>query len=92
MLRFNYPCVANYAAHQIEFKSKYETKSPQLSGLFVLTMTIYNLNWSGMEDLNLRPLRPERSALPDCANARNLAVWPWLPARRATIAKQFVDA
>lgn len=26
--------------------------------------------WSGMKDLNLRPLRPERSALPDCANAR----------------------
>jgi hypothetical protein len=26
--------------------------------------------WSGREDLNLRPLRPERSALPGCATPR----------------------
>src|SRR5581483_9908599 len=26
--------------------------------------------WSGMADLNCRPLRPERSALPGCANPR----------------------
>ena len=26
--------------------------------------------WSVIEDLNLRPLRPERSALPGCANHR----------------------
>ena len=29
--------------------------------------------WSGREDLNLRPLRPERSALPDCATPRREA-------------------
>ena len=28
------------------------------------------LVWSGREDLNLRPLRPERSALPGCATPR----------------------
>ena len=28
------------------------------------------LNWSVIEDSNLRPLRPERSALPGCANHR----------------------
>jgi hypothetical protein len=28
--------------------------------------------WSGREDLNLRPLRPERSALPGCATPRHL--------------------
>ena len=33
--------------------------------------------WSGREDLNLRPLRPERSALPDCATPRPAGrVWP----------------
>ena len=26
--------------------------------------------WSGRKDLNLRPLRPERSALPGCATPR----------------------
>src|SRR3990167_1513464 len=26
--------------------------------------------WSGREDLNLRPLRPERNALPSCATPR----------------------
>jgi len=26
--------------------------------------------WSGREDLNLRPLRPERNALPGCATPR----------------------
>ncbi len=29
--------------------------------------------WSGWRDSNPRPLRPERSALPDCATARSLA-------------------
>ena len=29
--------------------------------------------WSVIEDSNLRPLRPERSALPGCANHRNAA-------------------
>src|SRR5262245_49226874 len=27
-------------------------------------------SWSGRKDLNLRPLRPERSALPGCATPR----------------------
>ena len=26
--------------------------------------------WSGIQDLNLRPHRPERCALPNCANSR----------------------
>ena len=29
--------------------------------------------WSGWQDLNLRPLRPERSALPNWATSRNMA-------------------
>src|SRR5690242_15756793 len=29
-----------------------------------------NFFWSGRKDLNLRPLRPERSALPGCATPR----------------------
>ena len=29
-------------------------------------------DWSGWQDLNLRPLRPERSALPNCATPRYL--------------------
>ena len=29
------------------------------------------LNWSGREDLNLRPLEPHSSALPDCATPRH---------------------
>lgn len=29
-----------------------------------------SLVWSGRKDLNLRPLRPERSALPGCATPR----------------------
>lgn len=28
------------------------------------------LNWSGREDLNLRPLDPQSSALPSCATPR----------------------
>src|SRR5690606_30669 len=53
-------------------QNAYKQKSPQLSGL-LLGGKYRNSNWSGMEDLNLRPLRPERSALPDCANARKSA-------------------
>src|SRR6266568_5303498 len=30
----------------------------------------YLLSWSGWPDLNRRPLRPERSALPSCATPR----------------------
>src|SRR5690606_31173178 len=30
-------------------------------------------NWSGRQDLNLRPLAPHASALPDCATPRNTA-------------------
>ena len=29
---------------------------------------------SGWQDLNLRPLRPERSALPSCATSRNIQI------------------
>src|SRR5688572_1301291 len=28
-------------------------------------------NWSGRQDLNLRPLAPQANALPDCATSRN---------------------
>ena len=30
----------------------------------------YKKNWSGRQDLNLRPLDPQSSALPDCATPR----------------------
>ena len=33
----------------------------------------YTPLWSGWQDLNLRPLRPERSALPNWATSRNMA-------------------
>lgn len=36
------------------------------------TVTVGILFLSGRQDSNLRPLRPERSALPGCATARNL--------------------
>ena len=32
---------------------------------------IFSRNWSGREDLNLRPLEPHSSALPDCATPRH---------------------
>src|SRR5438874_11537426 len=32
------------------------------------------LRWSGREDLNLRPQRPERCALPSCATPRRYAL------------------
>ena len=32
--------------------------------------------WSGRRDLNPRPLRPERSALPTCATARQTVLEP----------------
>ena len=31
-------------------------------------------SWSEWQDLNLRPPRPERGALPDCATLRNLDI------------------
>ena len=40
----------------------YKRKKPAYSAGFPI--------WSVIEDLNLRPLRPERSALPGCANHR----------------------
>ena len=30
------------------------------------------IDWSGRQDLNLRPLVPQTSALPDCATPRSL--------------------
>ena len=36
------------------------------------TTGLRHFNWSGRQDLNLRPLRPERSALPGCATPRQL--------------------
>ncbi len=33
-------------------------------------------NWSGRRDLNSRPLHPQRSALPDCATARPICLYP----------------
>ena len=32
--------------------------------------SVGNGAWSGRQDLNLRPLAPHASALPDCATAR----------------------
>jgi hypothetical protein len=66
--------------------NQYKQKTRYYAGLVDLLGILRNLNWSGMEDLNLRPLRPERSALPDCANARILKPGG-LAARRATITK-----
>ena len=31
-------------------------------------------NWSGRQDLNLRPLGPQPSALPDCATPREAGI------------------
>ena len=40
---------------------------------------ITNLNYlSGRRDLNPRPPRPERGALPSCATTRNLAVYEYV--------------
>ncbi len=36
----------------------------------VLSGIVYPASLSRREDLNLRPLRPEHSALPDCATPR----------------------
>src|SRR5690606_31999656 len=43
------------------------SRRPLLGG--VLTSDLY---WSGWRDLNPRPLRPERSALPSCATPRGM--------------------
>ncbi len=37
----------------------------------LLTRLNYCYFWSGREDLNLRPLEPHSSALPDCATPRH---------------------
>jgi hypothetical protein len=34
----------------------------------------YRFDWSGREDLNLRPLGPKPSALPGCATPRNVCL------------------
>ena len=41
-----------------------------VKGVGVPAQVGYCTVWSGREDLNLRPLRPERSALPGCATPR----------------------
>src|SRR3712207_97125 len=43
------------------------------------------LLWSGWQDLNLRPLRPERSALPGCATPRGEPSTKHAPLRRPFI-------
>src|SRR5687768_15756647 len=42
------------------------------------------MRWSGREDLNLRPQRPERCALPGCATPRGLRAGEALRNRRIT--------
>ena len=41
-----------------------------LEAIMVLGCLDLNFWWSGREDLNLRPPRPERGALPGCATPR----------------------
>ncbi len=51
-----------------------ESIEPQARGRSGYSTTVINnttvVEWSGQWDLNPRPLRPERSALPSCAMAR----------------------
>ena len=41
-----------------------EISKDQFEEIFRLTRDIPGIDWSGREDLNLRPQRPERCALP----------------------------
>ena len=45
-------------------------QAPLLQGLKEFIGSIRKLNWSGRQDLNLRPLAPHASALPNCATPR----------------------
>ncbi len=53
-------------------KSKTATKSrnQKAKKLSSKTMKAFIFQWSGRQDLNLRPLVPQTSALPDCATPR----------------------
>ena len=42
-----------------------------LRGEYLREVTMEEDDWSGREDLNLRPLPPQGSALPVCATARH---------------------
>src|ERR1700722_7127713 len=37
----------------------------------IISLYLYSVKWSGWRDLNPRPPRPERGALPSCATPRN---------------------
>ena len=54
-----------------------EEKSLKQDDLIVyLTLGLRNIYlWSGKRDLNPRPPRPERGALPTCATTRKLVVY-----------------
>ena len=41
-------------------------------GLYILALLISYHQWSGRQDLNLRPSGPKPDALPDCATPRLL--------------------
>ena len=41
---------------------------------FLLVNGKHSNNWSGRQDLNLRPLTPQANALPDCATSRKLKI------------------
>ncbi len=59
-------CVGNVAHTPPKKKSDLSCGSNRLGILFC---------WSEREDLNLRPLEPHSSALPDCATLRRKAPW-----------------
>ena len=57
-----------------------EEKSLKQDDLIVhLILGLRNIYlWLGKRDLNPRPPRPERGALPSCATTRNLAVYEYV--------------
>ena len=47
----------------------YDVKYVVAKGIYLKVISMY---WSGRQDLNLRPLDPQSSALPGCATPRKI--------------------
>ena len=74
------PCLRHFIGHSFGTSGKHQPvpmigispKTRKGNQLSLIPLGSFSLKcWSGWKDLNLRPLEPHSSALPDCATSRH---------------------